>query len=110
MSRACTRGPSTYIDKDPNEERERDEKEGDVPVKDDSGKTEGAIQSGDEIVGSAEEKDVSQHGSNGEFEKVTSKMVVARPFVMMRGHTAFLTFATAGNLPQPDPNAKRQET
>ena len=102
--------PSTYIDKDPNEEREKDEKEGDVPVKDDSGKTEGAIQSEDEIVGSAEEKDVSQHGSNGEKEKVTSKMVVARPFVMMRGHTAFLTFATAGNLPQPDPNAKRQET
>jgi len=34
------------------------------------------------------------------------KMVVARPFVMMRGHTAFLTFATAGTLPRPDPNAR----
>ena len=32
------------------------------------------------------------------------KILVARPFVNMRGHTAFLTFATAGNLPQPDPN------
>ena len=34
------------------------------------------------------------------------KLLVARPFVNMRGHTAFLTFATAGNLPQPDPNRK----
>lgn len=34
------------------------------------------------------------------------KILVARPFVNMRGHTAFLTFATAGNLPQPDPNKK----
>ena len=34
------------------------------------------------------------------------KVLVARPFVSMRGHTAFLTFATAGNLPQPDPNRK----
>jgi len=33
------------------------------------------------------------------------KVLVARPFVTMRGHTAFLTFATAGNVPQPDPNA-----
>lgn len=33
------------------------------------------------------------------------KILVARPFVNMRGHTAFLTFATAGNVPQPDPNA-----
>lgn len=32
------------------------------------------------------------------------KALVARPFVMMRGHTAFLTFATAGNPAQPDPN------
>jgi tRNA (adenine57-N1/adenine58-N1)-methyltransferase len=32
------------------------------------------------------------------------KVLVARPFVMMRGHTAFLTFCTAGNKPQPDPN------
>ena len=32
------------------------------------------------------------------------KMLIARPFPTMRGHTAFLTFATAGNAPQPDPN------
>ena len=29
------------------------------------------------------------------------KMLCARPFGLMRGHTAFLTFATAGLLPQP---------
>ena len=33
------------------------------------------------------------------------KVLVARPFGLMRGHTAFLTFATAGNKKQPDPNA-----
>jgi len=32
------------------------------------------------------------------------KTLVARPFTMMRGHTAFLTFATAGNKLQPFPN------
>jgi tRNA (adenine57-N1/adenine58-N1)-methyltransferase catalytic subunit len=31
------------------------------------------------------------------------KVLVARPFVSMRGHTAFLTFATAGNKLQPHP-------
>eukprot|EP00980_Cylindrotheca_fusiformis_P012681 scaffold3103_cov136-Cylindrotheca_fusiformis.AAC.19 len=34
------------------------------------------------------------------------KILVTRPFVMMRGHTAFLTFCTSGNKPQPDPNKK----
>ena len=46
---------------------------------------------------------------NGKDEESTpqrgDKHVVARPFVLMRGHTAFLTFATAGNEAQPDPNA-----
>ncbi len=32
------------------------------------------------------------------------KVLVARPFGTMRGHTAFLTFATAGNQEQPNPN------
>jgi len=32
------------------------------------------------------------------------KLLVTRPFAMMRGHTAFLTFCTAGNKLQPDPN------
>ncbi|KAI2502306.1 tRNA methyltransferase complex GCD14 subunit [Fragilaria crotonensis] len=33
------------------------------------------------------------------------KMICTRPFNNMRGHTAFLTFATAGNILQPDPCA-----
>lgn len=32
------------------------------------------------------------------------KVLVSRPFSHMRGHTAFLTFATAGNKAQPNPN------
>ncbi len=36
--------------------------------------------------------------------KVTNKLLCARPFPQMRGHTAFLTFATAGNVLRPDPN------
>jgi hypothetical protein len=32
------------------------------------------------------------------------KMLVARPFGTMKGHTAFLTFASAGNKRCPDPN------
>jgi tRNA (adenine57-N1/adenine58-N1)-methyltransferase catalytic subunit len=35
------------------------------------------------------------------------RMIVARPFATMRGHTAFLTFCTAGNKVQPDPNATK---
>ena len=30
--------------------------------------------------------------------------LVARPFVIMRGHTAFLTFATSGNTLNPKPS------
>jgi hypothetical protein len=39
--------------------------------------------------------------------KRAKKMLVARPFGLMRGHTAFLTFATAGNRKQPNPNATK---
>jgi tRNA (adenine57-N1/adenine58-N1)-methyltransferase len=42
--------------------------------------------------------------TNGNSSTKRKKMLVARPFTVMRGHTAFLTFATAGILPQPDPN------
>lgn len=40
--------------------------------------------------------ETSKNADNGnELDRKAKKMVVARPFVMMRGHTAFLTFATA---------------
>ena len=32
------------------------------------------------------------------------KRLVARPFGTMKGHTAFLTFASAGNKRRPNPN------
>eukprot|EP00979_Chaetoceros_neogracilis_P005536 scaffold1007_cov183-Chaetoceros_neogracile.AAC.6 len=35
--------------------------------------------------------------------KKKRKLLCARPFATMRGHTAFLTFATAGNRKWPDP-------
>jgi len=35
---------------------------------------------------------------NGKKRKVTNKILCARPFSQMRGHTAYLTFATAGNI------------
>jgi hypothetical protein len=42
--------------------------------------------------------------SGGTSAPKRKKLLVARPFGMMRGHTAFLTFATAGNKKQPNPN------
>jgi len=36
-------------------------------------------------------------------EKKSKRKLVARPFVIMRGHTAFLTFATSGNVLRPKP-------
>jgi tRNA (adenine57-N1/adenine58-N1)-methyltransferase len=46
----------------------------------------------------------SDNGNNGNTKR--KKMLVARPFTVMRGHTAFLTFATAGMLPKPNPNVE----
>lgn len=48
----------------------------------------------------AEEKN-NDIGTN---EEQTESMLVARPFTTIKGHTAFLTFATAGLVPQPCPN------
>ena len=89
--------PQTYIDRDMNDPKDNDEKESDAPLKVD--------QVSEAVTPTGEEK-ASLSGPNGDAEKVTSKMLVARPFVMMRGHTAFLTFATAGNVAQPDPNTQ----
>mmetsp|Transcript_22369 Transcript_22369/g.36597 ORF Transcript_22369/g.36597 Transcript_22369/m.36597 type:complete len:125 (-) Transcript_22369:149-523(-) len=50
------------------------------------------------------EKDTVLEETNGKKRK-SSKLLCARPFGVMRGHTAFLTFATAGLAPRPDPNA-----
>jgi tRNA (adenine57-N1/adenine58-N1)-methyltransferase len=46
---------------------------------------------------------------NGIAPAKRKKQVVARPKPTMRGHTAFLTFATAGNVPQANPNKEEAE-
>lgn len=48
-------------------------------------------------------------GQNND-QKRKKKLLVARPFVMMRGHTAFLTFATAGLEIQPHPKVDMAES
>lgn len=101
--------PQTYIEKDPNEKVEQEAKESNALVKDEPGEKRASAEPNKDnaSVASVQETATTKHGSNGDAQKATSKMLVARPFVMMRGHTAFLTFATAGNLSQPDPNGKR---
>ena len=47
----------------------------------------------------------SKKRSNNAISDQSRKILCARPFAHMRGHTAFLTFATAGNKLRPDPNA-----
>mmetsp|Transcript_19679 Transcript_19679/g.29440 ORF Transcript_19679/g.29440 Transcript_19679/m.29440 type:complete len:492 (-) Transcript_19679:1269-2744(-) len=52
------------------------------------------------------------NGSNNPQDEVEGnpckkrKLVCARPFGTIKGHTAFLTFAHAGNKSHPDPNEK----
>jgi tRNA (adenine57-N1/adenine58-N1)-methyltransferase len=48
-----------------------------------------------------DDNDTTKKQDNDNAKK--RKMICARPFNNMRGHTAFLTFATAGNAVQPDP-------
>jgi hypothetical protein len=70
----------------------------------------------DEDIG--EDVDKTESVANNDIDETTTtnnnkptstkQMLCARPFNNMRGHTAFLTFATASYSPQPDPN--EQET
>jgi tRNA (adenine57-N1/adenine58-N1)-methyltransferase len=50
----------------------------------------------DESTQSAVQPPSAPESTKEEDAKETTTMLVARPFVTMRGHTAFLTFATAG--------------
>jgi tRNA A58 N-methylase Trm61 len=50
----------------------------------------------------------TSNDANEGARKHKTTMLVARPYTMMRGHTAFLTFATAGNVPQPNPAAAKR--
>ena len=55
-----------------------------------------------ESEGSSNNKRSSQ-SKDQELSK-KQKMLCARPFATIKGHTAFLTFANAGNKSYPDPN------
>jgi tRNA (adenine57-N1/adenine58-N1)-methyltransferase len=75
---------------------------GEVPISSskvtDNGEVEQVVRGDDtkpEVIGDC---------SNSKKRKVTNKILCARPFSQMRGHTAYLTFATAGNAKRPDPN------
>jgi hypothetical protein len=50
---------------------------------------------------------INSSSASTAMEKVPTKRkkLCARPFPIMRGHTAFLTFATAGLKIRPDPSA-----
>ena len=67
-----------------------------------------------QLGGTLQQKEAVQHDDKGSSKKrktdssngsPTRKIRCARPFAQMRGHSAFLTFATAGNTLRPDPNA-----
>ena len=53
-------------------------------------------------------QDIESSGDNEPSENA-KQILCARPFPVMRGHSAFLTFATAGNTPQPDPNIQSKK-
>lgn len=58
------------------------------------------------LIGAVAPPTATAGASNSSTTVKRKKMLVARPFGTMRGHTAFLTFATAGNKKQPNPNEK----
>ena len=98
--------PQTYLGAGDTDGADKSEKESEAQLGDEStGEADTGKSNGEEEELSADDKDAPSKERNGDTEKIVRKMLVARPFVMMRGHTAFLTFATAGNLPQPDPNS-----
>ncbi len=89
--------PPTDLQEVPTEEAVSLEKERQV------GGTQKTKESEDKPV--AEIKVSGKKRSNESAKGPSRKILCARPFATMRGHTAFLTFATAGNKLRPDPNA-----
>ena len=52
---------------------------------------------------------LSDKNDEGQPLQKKRKILCARPFSNMRGHTAFLTFANAGNKSYPDPTKKKDD-
>lgn len=59
----------------------------------------------DTLPSDAEQDKKSSATASDVIASKKRKRLCARPFSSMRGHTAFLTFATAGNKSHPDPNS-----
>lgn len=90
---------------------EKEAKDGEVDTDDGAFREMEATKStGEDTKESVESKeDKKQEEETEDVPMETKKMLVARPFVTMRGHTAFLTFATAGLLSRPDPNVETEK-
>jgi tRNA (adenine57-N1/adenine58-N1)-methyltransferase len=73
-----------------------------VPISSSKVTDNGGVEQG--VRGDDTKPEVIGDCSNSKKRKVTNKILCARPFSQMRGHTAYLTFATAGNAKRPDPN------
>jgi len=65
--------------------------------------------SGDDNHTSSEDLGDSATKQGAGSIKKRKKLICTRPFNNMRGHTAFLTFATAGNAIKPDPCASAEK-
>uniref|UniRef100_A0A7S4AAX0 tRNA (adenine(58)-N(1))-methyltransferase n=1 Tax=Pseudo-nitzschia australis TaxID=44445 RepID=A0A7S4AAX0_9STRA len=90
-----------------NESGKPEEKKGaDIEMKSETsritgGKEKLATQKAERIAEAATSSDTTKTEVVAGSKRKPKTKLVARPFVIMRGHTAFLTFATAGNKLQP---------
>ena len=63
----------------------------------------GGVLTQDQLQERAELLGQKRKGDELEKEPEPKRLLCARPFAQMRGHSAFLTFATSGNTLRPDP-------
>ena len=102
----CDSPPEVLTEERASMERERCANGGVLPAKVAIGVSEGGDAAATAGGGKREggDKAIGNITGGGKRRRTKKKMLCARPFAQMRGHTAFLTFATAGNAPRPDPN------
>ncbi|KAL3808191.1 hypothetical protein ACHAXA_009546 [Cyclostephanos tholiformis] len=95
----CGSPPDVLTEERASLEKERCANGGVLPMKSTVG-----VEEGQDASARGGEKAVEMVAGGSKRRRANKKILCARPFAQMRGHTAFLTFATAGNTPQPDPN------
>jgi tRNA (adenine57-N1/adenine58-N1)-methyltransferase len=96
----CNSPPDVLTEERASMERERCANGGVLPAKIKIG----VAEERDATAGGGGDKAVENIAGGSKRRRANKKILCARPFAQMRGHTAFLTFATAGNAPRPDPN------